>query len=156
MYFMSFRTLLLKTAKNVFVFKSRKYCSDSTKKKWKIMFFGTDGFALKSLEELHKAMLVNAGTWPQRLSHVILLEFYSKLILNNFRQEGRMVSELSVVVPAPKPHPCLVAKYAMQHNLPISVWPLPKEQSTTDWWELGVVASFGHLIPRRIINTFPQ
>ncbi|XP_032785352.1 methionyl-tRNA formyltransferase, mitochondrial isoform X1 [Daphnia magna] len=127
MFFRSFRTLFLKAVKNVIVLKSRTYCLDSTKKKWKIMFFGTDDFALKSLKELHKAM-----------------------------HEGRMVSELSVVVPAPKPHPCLVAKYAMKHNLPISVWPLPKEQPPTDCWELGVVASFGHLIPKRIINSFPQ
>nr|CAG4640300.1 EOG090X0BM2 [Daphnia pulex] len=89
------------------------------------MFFGTDGFALKSLEELHRAM-----------------------------QDGSMVSELSVVVPTPKPHPCLVAKYAKQHNLPISVWPLPKEKQN-DCCDFGVVASFGHLIPSRIINGFP-
>nr|CAG4651257.1 EOG090X0BM2 [Simocephalus serrulatus] len=123
---MFIRTLVLKTVKNVFGPKLRKYCSDNPRKKWKIMFFGTDGFALRSLEELHKAM-----------------------------QAGMLVSELSVVVPAPKPHPCLVAKYAMQHNLPISIWPLPKDPVTSNCWDVGVVASFGHLIPQRVINIFP-
>lgn len=68
------------------------------------------------------------------------------------------VKELAVVVPAPKPNPCQVAKYASQHSIPISIWPLSKEewngeQSTR--WDLGVVASFGHLIPKRVISTFP-
>lgn len=157
MFFWSFRTLFLKAVKNVIVLKSRTYCLDSTKKKWKIMFFGTDDFALKSLKELHKAMLVDAGPWLHRFNIFYLLCIvYVYINFRLFRHEGRMVSELSVVVPAPKPHPCLVAKYAMKHNLPISVWPLPKEQPPTDCWELGVVASFGHLIPKRIINSFPQ
>lgn len=77
------------------------------------------------------------------------------LVFSIFRKKGRIVSELSVVVPAPKPHPCVVAKYAMEHNLPISIWPLPKEFPVQGFWDLGVVASFGHLIPKRIINVFP-
>jgi methionyl-tRNA formyltransferase len=85
--------------------------------------------------------------------------FFTEIVikeLNPCRQDGRMISKLSVVVPAPKPNPCLVANYAKQHNLPISVWPLPKEsQAQTDCWDFGVVASFGHLIPSRIINSFP-
>ena len=56
MLYKSVKTLVFQTVRNVFVFKSRKYCSENSRKKWKIMFFGTDGFALKSLEELHKAM----------------------------------------------------------------------------------------------------
>nr|CAG4649612.1 EOG090X0BM2 [Scapholeberis mucronata] len=119
------KSFLNKNVKHTFI-RVRRYCSDNFKTKWKVMFFGTDGFALKSLEELHNAML-----------------------------KGRVVSELSVVVPAPKPHPCMVAKYAIKHNLPISVWPLPKELPSQGSWDVGVVASFGHLIPSRVIGAFP-
>lgn len=68
------------------------------------------------------------------------------------------MKELSVVVPSPKPHPCIVAKYAAQHSIPITIWPLPKETwngELSEKWDLGVVASFGHLIPKRIITSFP-
>ena len=64
------------------------------------------------------------------------------------------MSRLCVVVPQPKPLPCLVAKYAKHHGLPISLWPLNKEAPFDDVYDLGVVASFGHLIPQRIINSF--
>lgn len=66
------------------------------------------------------------------------------------------MKNLSVVVPVPKPHPCTVAKYAKQHDIPFDEWPLPKEAPLKGDWDLGVVASFGHLIPQRIINIFPK
>jgi len=106
----------------------RNYCSGVSEKKRDIVFFGTDGFALKSLQQLHRSM-----------------------------QNGKVVNQLSVVVPTPKPpgRLCLVEKYARKHDIPLSTWPLPKEFPGDENLELGVVASFGHLIPQRIIKAFP-
>jgi len=72
-------------------------------------------------------------------------------------QDGRVVNRLSVVVPIPKPPTrlCLVEKYARKNSLPVSTWPLPKEFPGNDSPKLGVVASFGHLIPQRVIKAFP-
>nr|CAG4646508.1 EOG090X0BM2 [Macrothrix elegans] len=72
-----------------------------------------------------------------------------------FSHNDSLVERLSVVVPAAKPYHCLIAKYAMKHGLPMSEWPLPKDYPQGQNWDLGVVASFGHLIPKRIINVFP-
>jgi len=105
----------------------RKYCSDS--KKWNVVFFGTDTFALKSLQHLHRAM-----------------------------EGGKAVNRLSVVVPTPKPinRSSPVGKYAKANNIPLDMWPLSKEfPDGEENLELGVVASFGHLIPQRIIKAFP-
>nr|CAG4650415.1 EOG090X0BM2 [Sida crystallina] len=46
------------------------------------------------------------------------------------------------------------ARYADLNNLPVKVWPLPKESPLEGSWDVGVVASFGHLIPQRIIKLF--
>ena len=79
------------------------------------------------------------------------------LLILMLRQDGRVVNRLSVVVPIPKPPTrlCLVEKYARKNSLPVSTWPLPKEFPGNESPKLGVVASFGHLIPQRVIKAFP-
>nr|CAG4644231.1 EOG090X0BM2 [Lepidurus arcticus] len=89
------------------------------------MFFGTDDFARESLKALHTSM-----------------------------QDGQILSKLAVVTPKPKPKPCPVAQFAESHCLPLQFWPLTPDYPLESF-DLGVVASFGHLIPQNIISTFP-
>uniref|UniRef100_T1IXA0 methionyl-tRNA formyltransferase n=1 Tax=Strigamia maritima TaxID=126957 RepID=T1IXA0_STRMM len=45
-----------------------------------------------------------------------------------------------------------VKKYALDHNLPLHNWPIDVPKGKYD---VGVVASFGHLIPETTISAFP-
>lgn len=71
------------------------------------------------------------------------------------RLNRQIVDALSVVIPPPKPHLCAVGDFAQSNQLPMKIWPLSKEASWQENWDIGVVASFGHLIPLRIIKCFP-
>lgn len=46
-----------------------------------------------------------------------------------------------------------IMKYAKQEDLTLHGWPLPTP--TEGSFHLGVVVSFGHLIPERLIKSFP-
>lgn len=94
--------------------------------------------------------------WMKFLTEM-LFKYLIHVINLKIRQNGKVVNRLSVVVPTPKPPSrlCLVEKYARKNNIPISTWPLPKEFPGNENLELGIVASFGHLIPQRIIKAFP-
>ncbi|XP_075145298.1 methionyl-tRNA formyltransferase, mitochondrial isoform X2 [Haematobia irritans] len=59
---------------------------------------------------------------------------------------------LGVVSSFKSPANC-VRLYAEQQKLPLYKWPVSVEQCRT--YDLGVVVSFGHLIPTNIINSFP-
>lgn len=62
----------------------------------------------------------------------------------------KLVDRLEVVVPNSK---CAVRGYASKENLHTYNWPLKSVDS--GHFDVGVVVSFGHLIPGRIINMFP-
>ncbi|XP_078576819.1 methionyl-tRNA formyltransferase, mitochondrial-like [Branchiostoma floridae x Branchiostoma japonicum] len=62
----------------------------------------------------------------------------------------RVVEKLEVVC-SPKKVP--IRTYADEHHLPLHDWPL---QRSCDQFDVGVVASFGFLIPKRIIRLFPH
>jgi len=50
-----------------------------------------------------------------------------------------------------------VAKFAAANQLPVQNWTLSKEKPLQDTdWDIGVVASFGHFIPQRVIQLFPM
>jgi len=106
-------------------FSIRQQLSQGAKcpKKLKIMFFGTDDFALQSLTSLHREYLV-----------------------------GGCVKALEVTCLPMKTLTPAVAKYAKDNNLRLHVWPPELPAGNFD---LGVVASFGKLIPEKVIATFP-
>jgi methionyl-tRNA formyltransferase len=71
--------------------------------------------------------------------------------LNENRVAGdfKLVDTLDVVVPHMK---CAVRSYAEDAGLRLHEWPLAP--TLTDF-DVGVVVSFGHLIPKRMIDIFP-
>lgn len=106
----------------------------------RVLFFGTDKFALRTLAELH------------RLS----------------RSPDSAVAAVEVVCPPPRGRKrgaqvaLPVRSYAEEHDIPVHTFPDPT--NTTEKWgllpaisagfDLGVVVSFGHLIPSDIITAF--
>lgn len=63
----------------------------------------------------------------------------------------RLVANLGVVTSMKGPANC-VREYAAKHCVPIFPWPLAPEQCTS--FDLGIVVSFGYLIPKRVIESF--
>ena len=47
-----------------------------------------------------------------------------------------------------------VAEFARQQNIALLPWPL--ELNSLDLYDLGVLVSFGRLVPRKVISKFPQ
>ncbi|XP_054288759.1 methionyl-tRNA formyltransferase, mitochondrial [Macrosteles quadrilineatus] len=88
---------------------------------WRIIFFGTDDFAVKSVQPL-----------------------CAKL------RTGTLMSDLTVVA---RPG-SVVRKFAESEKLPIIEWPF-KSDVIKNKFDLGVVVSFGHLIPEDIIKAIP-
>ncbi|XP_016973760.1 methionyl-tRNA formyltransferase, mitochondrial [Drosophila rhopaloa] len=62
-------------------------------------------------------------------------------------------NRLGVVTSFKSPANC-VRSYAEKEKLPLQKWPI--EPSECSQFDLGVVVSFGHLIPANIINGFPK
>ncbi|XP_014211448.1 methionyl-tRNA formyltransferase, mitochondrial [Copidosoma floridanum] len=73
-----------------------------------------------------------------------------KALNHNYRQSG-FLRRLEVVT-AYRGQENAVIKYAKEHNIIVHNWP-PRIKK--DDFEIGVVVSFGHLIPSRIIDLFP-
>jgi len=61
--------------------------------------------------------------------------------------------DVGVVTSFKSPANC-VRSYAELQKLPLYRWPITAEQCAS--YELGVVVSFGHMIPSHIINVFPN
>jgi len=95
-------------------------------KELKIMFFGTDEFALQSLSSLHSEYL-----------------------------SGGCVQELEVTCLAMKTLVPATAKYANENNIKLHKWPPDINLIAEEKFDLGVVASFGQLIPAKVISSFP-
>jgi len=92
------------------------------------MFFGTDEYAVKHLKELNA---------------------------NRTSRSVRVVDTLDVVVPSAK---CAVGAYAQSNGLRLHEWSDGDLSSSLDGgrsFDVGVVVSFGHLLPKRIIEAFP-
>ncbi|XP_058443696.1 methionyl-tRNA formyltransferase, mitochondrial [Malaya genurostris] len=90
----------------------------------RILFFGTDNFSLPSLQILNKSVK-HCGT----------------------------VSSLEVVTSfKAKRNP--LKQYAEAENLPLHDWPMENPATIAKNFDLGVVVSFGHLIPENLISSF--
>jgi len=94
--------------------------------KLNVMFFGTDNFAVSSLRWLRRE-----------------------------QGEGGVVGELAVAVLAMRSLTPAVAEYARRHHLPLHTWPPDPEEVRAQGFHLGVVASFGRLLPAALIASFP-
>lgn len=99
----------------------RSFSSTTERQLWKVLFYGSDSFSLKSLQLLNKNRLKNTEI-PQ------------------------VVHSIKVVCPKLKGP---VSDYALEEDLPVSEWPYSVPVGTFD---VGVVVSFGHLIPASSIH----
>ncbi|GFO43415.1 methionyl-tRNA formyltransferase, mitochondrial [Plakobranchus ocellatus] len=95
---------------------------------WRVLFFGTDEFSVSTLQALNE----------------------DRLFAPN---ESKLVELLHIVHPRTK-KPSPVMKYAALHDLRGYIWPL-KNLNKDQEYDVGVLASFGHLIPSRLVKAFP-
>lgn len=98
----------------------RRLCASSGPP-WRLLFFGSDQFAVESLKLLTSSRDANGGI-------VKKLE----------------VVTLSANVP--------VQRFAQHNHLPVHSWP---PNNVDGQFDVGVVVSFGCLLPERLINEFP-
>lgn len=69
-----------------------------------------------------------------------------------FSKKGGFIKQLGVVTSIKIPsNP--VQKYAEKENIQIHRWPLKDFENQK--YDIGLVVSFGHLIPEDVINKFP-
>ncbi|XP_031633504.1 methionyl-tRNA formyltransferase, mitochondrial [Contarinia nasturtii] len=102
-----------------------KSCA-ATNFKLNILFFGTDTFSLRSLISLENSTKSNKS----KINRID--------VVTSFRSKGNPVK-----------------KYADDHGMVCMDWATLKSNTNIIKHDLGVVVSFGHLIPENIINTFP-
>uniref|UniRef100_A0A8D8YHV2 Methionyl-tRNA formyltransferase, mitochondrial n=2 Tax=Cacopsylla melanoneura TaxID=428564 RepID=A0A8D8YHV2_9HEMI len=104
------------------------YSCKSKKKKleapWRILFFGTDEFSVKSL-------------------HLLSAKY----------QTHTLISKLEVVSSEKGKHSPVI-KFAKDEKLVLHHWPVDPD-IIKDNYDIGIVVSFGHLIPSKIIDAFP-
>ena len=105
------------------------HISSENSGKLKIMFFGTDDFAVQSLARLHQEFHVGGG-----------LGCVSGLELTCLPMRSLVTA---------------VAKFGWANNLKMHTWPPDIDLIKQQQFDLGVVASFGKLVPRNIIESFP-
>ncbi|XP_066589673.1 methionyl-tRNA formyltransferase, mitochondrial isoform X2 [Prorops nasuta] len=120
--FLSTSGKFLTSNRRIKFIKIRANHSSSRSRSWSILFFGTDNFAVESLQKLHTKY--NSQNAIKKLEVVVL----PTAIENS------------------------VKKYAEKYNIKTHTWPLKSQPSNFD---LGVVVSFGRLIPTSIIQSFP-
>ncbi|XP_038549389.1 methionyl-tRNA formyltransferase, mitochondrial isoform X2 [Micropterus salmoides] len=89
---------------------------------WRLLFFGSDHFAVESLKLLTSSRSSRDGV-----------------------VESLEVVTLSGEVP--------VKRFAQQNHLPVHSWP---PDNVDGRFDVGVVVSFGCLLPERLINKFPH
>lgn len=93
---------------------------------WRVLFFGTDEFSLTTLQALNE----------------------NKMFAPD---DSKLIDTLHIAHPwMKKASP--VMKYATLYDLRGYGWPIKKLDSQYD---VGVLASFGHMIPSRLVKAFP-
>ncbi|ESO89718.1 hypothetical protein LOTGIDRAFT_164740 [Lottia gigantea] len=100
------------------------YCTENniaSKPPWNILFFGSDKFALETLQLLNE---------------------------NRINNEHQLVKNIEVVATQRTD----IRKYAVEKKLKVHDWPVTVNAGQYD---VGVLVSFGHLIPAALINSFP-
>ncbi|XP_039861050.1 methionyl-tRNA formyltransferase, mitochondrial isoform X2 [Simochromis diagramma] len=95
--------------------------SSASKPKWRLLFFGTDHFAVESLKLLTSCRGTSEG----------------------------IVETLEVVTLAGD---VPVKRFAQENHLPLHSWP---PDDVNGRFDVGVVVSFGCLLPERLISKFP-
>jgi methionyl-tRNA formyltransferase len=116
-------------------FSASSTSSVSPPPKWRVLFFGTDDFALETLKLLQAELLRR----------------------DEKGDSGGCVAELEVVCPRLRTLVPAVARYAATERLRLHTWPLePEVLLPAAKFDIGVVASFGHLIPGKVIGAFPR
>ncbi|XP_025754125.1 methionyl-tRNA formyltransferase, mitochondrial isoform X1 [Oreochromis niloticus] len=95
--------------------------SSTSKPKWRLLFFGTDHFAVESLKLLTSCRSTSEG----------------------------IVETLEVVTLAGD---VPVKRFAQENHLPLHSWP---PDDVNGRFDVGVVVSFGCLLPERLIRKFP-
>lgn len=91
-----------------------------------ILFFGSDLFSKSCLKALNENQLAS--------------------------DDKKVVDRLEVVCLPEKRNKLPVKQYAQQNSIPVHTWP----QFPVGKFDIGVVVSFGKLIPNAVIQTFPN
>lgn len=116
--------------------------------KYNLLFFGADSFALPSLSLLQEKRFVGVSS----LAFVVIVVVDDHFI--SFRLVSSRINKLDVVTTIKsKANP--VKKFAEKDNLKLLNWPITADVIKNGGYDLGVVVSFGHLIPESVINAFP-
>ena len=114
--------------------------------KLKVAFFGTDLFSMKILFGLHKLLLVD------KIKEI-------NVITSTGPHHGREKSKHSVNIDTRPLADEGILGFCKKYNIKHYVWPEIKlNQSYKELFkdfDLGLVASFGHLIPANLIQVFP-
>ncbi|XP_033108122.1 methionyl-tRNA formyltransferase, mitochondrial-like [Anneissia japonica] len=108
----------------------RKYCK-SKQPSWRILFFGTDSFSLESLKVLNENRRENGLVDTLR---VVCSSKYVKL-----RNKLKEVSP--------------VWSYVRDNHLQLEPWPIDVQNLKE--FDVGVLSSFGHLIPADVLHKLP-
>ncbi|KAJ8036016.1 Methionyl-tRNA formyltransferase, mitochondrial [Holothuria leucospilota] len=110
----------------------RQCTSDHSQQGFRIVFFGSDSFAVKHLT----ALGLNAkGKCGNVVKHLEVVSSSPKVI----QRRGKKRLETSPVV-----------DYCQTEGLPLHLWPM----DSIDGFDVGVVVSFGYMIPDRLIKCF--
>lgn len=131
---------------------SRTTSASSTTRRagYKVLFFGSDHFSIPSLRALHENSALAAQRRPPDSP------------ADNQPPQPPAVSELAVVTSF-KGTDNAVRKYIKATGLPTHHWPLEQTDdggggggvALCRQFDVGVVVSFGHLIPEPLIDAFP-
>ena len=113
--------------------KWRECHSGKSRDNFRILYFGTDNFALTTLKALHAEQ--------------------QKSEYDNNR--NGLISELDVCYLKHKTLVSPVQEYCEHNQIKLHPWP-PDLRMIKNSYDFGVVASFGRLIPSKIIQSFPR
>jgi methionyl-tRNA formyltransferase len=118
-----------------------------TKPDLKVVFFGTDLLSIKILNSLVQLLKSN------RIKELNVVT--SSFSLKPGEAALQVDDSSNSTIRGNK-----VVNFCRQHNVPYTLWPTvsdPKQfKARFESHHVGVVASFGHLIPSEIIQQFPQ
>lgn len=103
-----------------------------------------DGLVLNRVKRKPPWNVLFFGTDEYALTHL------KSLNENRIAGDVKVVDLLEVCVPKSN---CPVRSYSQENMLHTYDWPLPAID--VNRYDVGVVVSFGHLIPKRVINLFP-
>ncbi len=113
----------------------------------KVLFFGTDEFSVKTLEALHDEKKYDIHTYE-------LIACTDPF--NDVFSAGGIVSEVAVCHLPMRSLVSAVHKLAKKRDIPLIEWPPNPRGIAEDGFNIGVVASFGKLIPRTVIDAFSR